>query len=194
MKGELFMIVTSKLRLLMAEHNYSIQYVHSKTGLSRTTISNLYNGYSDGIKFDTLGKLCELLNCTPNDLLLLTDIKIIETHYELKYSNISEMKYGNVYSCICYIIFSLDSKIMNLAIPFLIDYEPYDRDFPYVSSAHIYLENHDNEDISKSLKLNGIISKDLNNFLEKHLLSNFGESELGKKILDMPPEIEYSFD
>ncbi|REH87156.1 XRE family transcriptional regulator [Staphylococcus felis] len=178
----------------MAEHNYSIQYVHTETGLSRTTISNLYNGYSDGIKFDTLGKLCDLFKCTPNDLLLLTNIQVLETHYKLNISNEEEMKHGFDYACFCYINFSLDGKLMSLAIPFRIFYMPVSPDFPDISTAHIYLEDHNNEDISRSLGLNGIISKDLNNFFEKHILSNFGDSDLGKRILDMPPEIEYSFD
>lgn len=193
-KGEKIMIITSKLRLLMAEHNYSIQHVHSETGLSRTTISNLYNGYSDGIKFDTLGKLCDLFNCTPNDLLLLTNIQVLETHYKLNIPNGDGMKHGTDYACYCYLKFLLDDKSMSLSIPFRIFYIPVSPDFPDFSTAHIYLEDHNNEDISKSLGVNGIVSKDLNNFFEKHILSNFGDSDLGKRILDMPPEIEYSFD
>ncbi|HCA7424837.1 TPA: helix-turn-helix transcriptional regulator, partial [Staphylococcus pseudintermedius] len=54
------MLITSNLRVKMAEYNYSIKDVHEQTHLSRTTISNLYNGYSDGIKFYTLEKLCDL--------------------------------------------------------------------------------------------------------------------------------------
>ncbi|PTE74985.1 helix-turn-helix domain-containing protein [Staphylococcus gallinarum] len=50
------MIITSNLRVKMAEFSYSIRDVHERTNLSRTTISNLYNGYSDDIKFDTLNQ------------------------------------------------------------------------------------------------------------------------------------------
>ena len=56
------MIITSNLRVKMVEFSYSIKDVHERTNLSRTTISNLYNGYSDGIIFDTLEKLCELFS------------------------------------------------------------------------------------------------------------------------------------
>lgn len=52
----------------MAESNLNIQEVSNKTGLSRTTISNLVNGYSKGIQFDTITKLCEVLKCKPTDL------------------------------------------------------------------------------------------------------------------------------
>ena len=39
------------------------------TGLSFPTINSLYKGSSKSIYFDTLEKLCDILQCTPNDLL-----------------------------------------------------------------------------------------------------------------------------
>lgn len=39
------------------------------TGLSFPTINSLYKGNSKSIYFDTLEKLCNILQCTPNDLL-----------------------------------------------------------------------------------------------------------------------------
>ncbi|HCT0554341.1 TPA: helix-turn-helix transcriptional regulator, partial [Staphylococcus pseudintermedius] len=76
------MLITSNLRVKMAEYNYSIKDVHEQTHLSRTTISNLYNGYSDGIKFYTLEKLCDLFNCTPNDLLTITYVDVYKIDFE----------------------------------------------------------------------------------------------------------------
>ena len=70
------MIIYSNLRVKMAERGLTIKDINKKTDLSRTTISNLYNGYSDGIKFHTLEKLCDFLNCTPNDLLKILEIKV----------------------------------------------------------------------------------------------------------------------
>ena len=32
-------------------------------------ISNMMNNETTGIKFETLEKLCKLLNCTPNDII-----------------------------------------------------------------------------------------------------------------------------
>ncbi len=61
-------MIEKNLRVLMAESNLNIQEVSNKTGLSRTTISNLVNGYSKGIQFDTITKLCEVLKCKPTDL------------------------------------------------------------------------------------------------------------------------------
>lgn len=54
----------------MGKYRYSIQDVHIKTGLSRNTISNLYNDKARRIDYDTLEKLCEVFNCDINDILV----------------------------------------------------------------------------------------------------------------------------
>jgi putative transcriptional regulator len=65
------MKVRNNLRVLMAQHYLSIQEVHEKTGLSRTTISKLYNETSAKIGLDTIAALCDLFNCKVSDLLFL---------------------------------------------------------------------------------------------------------------------------
>jgi putative transcriptional regulator len=67
------MKVRNNLRVLMAQHYLSIQEVHEKTGLSRTTISKLYNETSAKIGLDTIAALCDLFNCKVSDLLFLED-------------------------------------------------------------------------------------------------------------------------
>jgi putative transcriptional regulator len=67
------MIVRNNLRVLMAKHKLTIQEVHDKTGLSRTTISKLYNESSSKIGLDTISILCSLFNCGVEDLLYLED-------------------------------------------------------------------------------------------------------------------------
>jgi DNA-binding Xre family transcriptional regulator len=57
----------------MGEKRFSIQDVHQKTKLSRTTISNLYNDKATRIDFETIEKLCSLFDCEPSDLLSLED-------------------------------------------------------------------------------------------------------------------------
>lgn len=61
----------NNLRILMAKHKLNIKDVHEKTGLSRTTISKLYNETSTTIGFDTILELCKLFNCEVEDLLYL---------------------------------------------------------------------------------------------------------------------------
>jgi putative transcriptional regulator len=63
------MKVRNNLRVLMARDYLTIQDVHEKTGLSRTTISKLYNETSAKIGLDTIAALCTLFNCEVKDLL-----------------------------------------------------------------------------------------------------------------------------
>lgn len=62
-----------KLSTLMGEARYSIQDVHVKTGLSRSTVSQLYHDKATRIDFETIDKLCCLFNCNINDLFCLND-------------------------------------------------------------------------------------------------------------------------
>lgn len=62
------MTIHCTLSTLMGKHRLSIQDVHEKTGLSRNTISNLYNDKASRIDYDTAAKLCELFDCNMNDL------------------------------------------------------------------------------------------------------------------------------
>ena len=64
------MAVHCALSTLMGKHRYSIQDMHVKTGLSRNTISNLYNDRATRVDFDTIDKLCIALNCSISDLFL----------------------------------------------------------------------------------------------------------------------------
>jgi putative transcriptional regulator len=68
-------IVKNNLRVLMAKSKMNIKDVHERTGLSRTTISKLYNEESTTIAFETIYKLCQLFNCDVNDLLYLDNQK-----------------------------------------------------------------------------------------------------------------------
>lgn len=65
------MAVKNNLRILMAKNKMNIQDVHEKTGMSRTTISKLYNETSTTISFDTIYALCTLFNVEPGDLLYM---------------------------------------------------------------------------------------------------------------------------
>ena len=76
------------LSTLMGSKRYSIQDVHEKTGLSRGTISSLYNDRASRIDFETITKLCELFGCEVGSLLIfdkhdiLTNNLNLETSYE----------------------------------------------------------------------------------------------------------------
>lgn len=65
------MELKNNLRVLMAQHKMNIKDVHEKTGLSRTTISKMYNETSTTISFETIEKLCNLFDCDVQDLLYI---------------------------------------------------------------------------------------------------------------------------
>ena len=63
------MAIRCKLSTLMGEKRYNIQDVYELSGLSRSTISNLYHDKMQRIDYETLNKLCELFKCTVDDLI-----------------------------------------------------------------------------------------------------------------------------
>lgn len=63
-----------QLSTLMGQSRYSIQDVHTKTGLARSTVTQLYHDKATRIDFETIEKLCYLFNCEITDLLELEGI------------------------------------------------------------------------------------------------------------------------
>ena len=59
------------LSTLMGKARYNIQDVHEKTGLSRTTIAQLYHDKASRVDYDTVQKLCQLFDCSVGDLFTL---------------------------------------------------------------------------------------------------------------------------
>ncbi|MCF2639422.1 helix-turn-helix transcriptional regulator [uncultured Fusobacterium sp.] len=62
-------MIKNHLSKLMGEKRYTIVQVAEKTGMSTSTISNLYNEKVKRMDFDTLEKLCKLFNCKVQDLI-----------------------------------------------------------------------------------------------------------------------------
>lgn len=60
-----------RLSTMMGKARYSIQDVHIKTGLSRSTVTQLYHDKATRIDFETIEKLCNLFDCDLNDLFSL---------------------------------------------------------------------------------------------------------------------------
>jgi len=63
------MAIRCNLSTLMGKKRYRMQDVFEKTGLARSTISNLYHDNVQRIDFETLNKLCELFDCSVGDLI-----------------------------------------------------------------------------------------------------------------------------
>lgn len=60
-----------KLSTMMGKSRYSIQDVHIKTGLSRSTVTQLYHDKATRIDYETIEKLCDLFQCDLCDLFSL---------------------------------------------------------------------------------------------------------------------------
>lgn len=57
------------LSRIMGEKRLKIADVSNLTGLHRNGITKLYNEDTEGIKFDTLDRLCQGLDCKVEDLI-----------------------------------------------------------------------------------------------------------------------------
>jgi putative transcriptional regulator len=61
------------LSRIMGEQRLKISDLAKMTGLHRNGLTKLYNEETDGIKFDTLEKICRALKCDISDLLEIVD-------------------------------------------------------------------------------------------------------------------------
>ena len=66
-------MIKSKLDNLMWRNRTNIKELSEETGLSRTTISNLKNNYSNGISFKTLNALMTYFNCRVDEVIGFDD-------------------------------------------------------------------------------------------------------------------------
>ncbi len=71
------MVPTAEIRVrlpvLRAQRRLSQRQLAALAGLRPDTVSALERGEAQGIRFDTLARLCEVLGCAPGDLLELVD-------------------------------------------------------------------------------------------------------------------------
>ena len=64
-------MIVCNLPVLLAERRMKVADVARETGMSKTTLHKLYNGQSTRIDFETIDKLCLLLNVEVGELLKL---------------------------------------------------------------------------------------------------------------------------
>lgn len=56
---------------LLEAHGHTFYWLAKETGISHTTLWRLKKGRALGINFDTLEKICSVLECQPGDVLRL---------------------------------------------------------------------------------------------------------------------------
>ena len=63
------MSIRINLDVVLAKKKMSVTELSEKVGITMANISILKNGKAKAIRFTTLDKICEVLECTPGDIL-----------------------------------------------------------------------------------------------------------------------------
>jgi len=63
------MPILINLDLMLVKRKMSLTELSSKVGVTMTNLSILKQGKARAIRFSTLEAICEVLNCTPGDIL-----------------------------------------------------------------------------------------------------------------------------
>ena len=63
------MAVKVTLDVIMAKRKMSVTELAERVGITMANISILKNGKAKAIRFDTLEKICQVLECQPGDIL-----------------------------------------------------------------------------------------------------------------------------
>lgn len=64
---------TLRVNEILAEKDKSIYWLAKQTGISANNMGNICNGKTSIIRFDTLERICKVLECTPNDVFVSDD-------------------------------------------------------------------------------------------------------------------------
>jgi len=70
--GEYLMIKLDVLRLL-EEQGKTKYWLYKQLGMSYQNFNKMVNNETKSIRYENIETMCLLLNCTPNDLLLITE-------------------------------------------------------------------------------------------------------------------------
>ena len=66
------MQIVVRLDVMLARRKMRSRELAEKVGITEQNISLLKSGHVKGIRFDTLARICEVLECQPGDLLEAT--------------------------------------------------------------------------------------------------------------------------
>ena len=92
-------MIKSNLAVLMAERGLKIADVYYDTGISKTTLMALSENKGKGIQFETIDKLCNYLNISPQDFFVYSPflVEYIENENGLFLKLVSGDKINNFY-------------------------------------------------------------------------------------------------
>lgn len=62
------MAIIIRLDRVMADRKMSLNDLAKQAEMTNVNLSNLKTGKMKGVRFETMNKLCQILNCQPGDL------------------------------------------------------------------------------------------------------------------------------
>ena len=63
------MAIITNLDVMLAKRQMSVTKLADRVGISIVNLSRLKQGNVKGIRYSTLNKICEILDCKPGDIL-----------------------------------------------------------------------------------------------------------------------------
>jgi putative transcriptional regulator len=66
-------VIEAQIDKLLKERDKTFYWLAKETGISHTTLWRLKKGRALGINFETLERICRILQCPPGDVLKLSD-------------------------------------------------------------------------------------------------------------------------
>ena len=62
-------MIATNIDVMLAKRKMSVTELSEKVGITMANISILKNGKAKAIRYETLNKICEALDCQPGDIL-----------------------------------------------------------------------------------------------------------------------------
>lgn len=62
-------MLKNNLSKILGEQRIKLSELEKISGVSRSTLTRLYHDRASGINFDTIERLCKVLDCTVSDIL-----------------------------------------------------------------------------------------------------------------------------
>lgn len=66
-------MLSLRINELLEERGKTPYWLGKQAGISQNNIGKICNGETNTIRFNTLAKICKVLECTPNDLFVSDD-------------------------------------------------------------------------------------------------------------------------
>ena len=66
-------MISLRVNEILEERKLTPYWLSKQTGISQNNTLKICNGETATIRFDTIEKICKVLNCTPNDIIVSDD-------------------------------------------------------------------------------------------------------------------------